>query len=218
MRVPPNLKYIVVSLIGIAAIVLGTLYLPAIIPGIGKILTNVLMVGMSLLIIFTFIKPMFTFLYARADGLLEVFTDKRGKGFHVFAYHCNSGGDSAGGSTRDIQQYYIAADTGKLFYRKVYTHNMKPIAGRSGWEGYISFEESVLTSPMFEKSMAKLSVKTGIALQLADKIKPQADNHYLFTMDGKNIELKKYSGTVDEGMIITCTDQATAQILWKKKI
>lgn len=217
MRVPPNLKYVLVALIAIAAIVLGTLYLPTIIPGIGKILTSILMVGMGLLIVFTFLKPMFTFLYVRADGLLEVFTDKQGKGFHVFAYHLNSGGESAGGSTRDIQQYYFAADTGKLFFRNVYTHNMEPASGRSGWEGYLSFEESVLTSPMFEKSMAKLSGKSGILLQLGEKLKPTGDDHYLFMMDGKSIELKKYSGVVDEGIMITCTNNA-GQLLWKKKI
>ncbi len=65
--------------------------------------------------------------------------------------------------------------------------------------------------------MARLSGKTGIALQLGNKIKATEDNHYLFTMDGKNIELKKYSGAVDEGMIITCTGYA-GQLLWKKKI
>jgi len=217
MRVPPNLKYVFVAIIAIAAIVLGTLYLPAIIPGIGKILTNILIWGMVLLMIFVFIKPMFTFLYARADGLLEIFIDKQGKGFHVFAYHLNSGGESAGGSTRDIQQYYITADIGKLFYRKIYSHTMEPMSGRSGWGGYTGFEESVLTSPMFEKSMAKLSGKTGIILQLGEKIKAKEDNHYLFSIDGKNIELKKYSGVVDEGIIITCTGQA-GQLLWKKKI
>jgi hypothetical protein len=217
MRFPPNLKYVLIAIIAIAAIVLGTLYLPTIIPGIGKILTNILVWGMVLLMIFVFIKPMFTFLYARADGLLEVFTDKQGKGFHVFAYHLNSGGVSSGGSTRDIQQYYIVADTGKLFFRNVYTHNMEPASGRSGWEGYLSFEESVPTSPMFNKSMSKLSGKTGTLLQLGEKIKPTGDDHYLFTMDGKNIELKKYNGVVDEGIVITYTDQA-GQLLWKRKI
>lgn len=218
MRLPPNFKYVVVTIIGITAIVLGTIYLPAIIPGIGKILTNVLLLGMGLLIVFTLIKPMFTFLYARADGLLEVFIDKQGKGFHVFTYHLNPGGESAGGSTRDIQQYYIIANTGKLFFRKVYSHDMEPMAGRSGWGGYTSFEESVLTSPMFEKSMAKLSGKSGMILQLGEKMKPTGDNHYLFAMEGKNIELKKYSGVADEGIVIICTKQATDEILWKHKI
>lgn len=218
MRLPPNLKYVVVTIIGITAIVLGTIYLPFIIPGIGKIMTSVMLVGMVLLIVFTLIKPMFTFLYARADGLLEVFTDKQGKGFHVFTYHLNPGGESAGGSTRDIQQYYITVNTGKLFFRKIYAHDMEPMAGRSGWEGYSSFEESVLTSPMFEKSMAKLSGKAGIILQLAEKIKPSGDNHYLFAMEGNNIELKKYSGVADEGVLIICTSQANAKTLWKHKI
>ena len=218
MRLPPNFKYVVVAIIGITAIVLGTIYLPAILPGIGKILTNVLLAGMGLLIVFTFIKPMFTFLYARADGLLEVFTDKNGIGFHVFTYHLNSGSESAGGSTRDIQQYYIIANTGKLFFRKVYSHDMEPMAGRSGWGGYTSFEESVLTSPMFEKSMAKLSGKSGMILQLGEKMRQTGDNHYLFSIDGKNIELKKYSGVADEGIVIICTKQATDEILWKHKI
>jgi len=173
---------------------------------------------MGLLIVFTFIKPMFTFLYARADGLLEVFTDKNGIGFHVFTYHLNSGSESAGGSTRDIQQYYIIANTGKLFFRKVYSHDMEPMAGRSGWGGYTSFEESVLTSPMFEKSMAKLSGKSGMILQLGEKMRQTGDNHYLFSIDGKNIELKKYSGVADEGIVIICTSQATDEILWKQKI
>lgn len=190
MRVPPNLKYALVTIIGIAAIVVGGLYLPAIIPGIGKILTNIMLWGMGLLIAFVFIKPFFTFLYARADGLLEVFTDKQGKGFHVFCYHLSPGGETGPG-IRDIQQYYIAAGSGKLFYCKLFSHDMEPMAGRSGWGGYTGFEESVLTSAGFEKSMVKLSGKTGISLQLEQAIKPQEDNHYLFSMDGKNLELKK---------------------------
>lgn len=216
MRFPSNLKYIIVTLIGIAAIVLGTLYLPTIIPGIGKIMTDILIWGMVLLMIFVFIKPMFTFLYARADGLLEVFIDKQGKGFHVFGYHLNPGGGSGPG-IRDIQQYYIKVDSGKLLYNKIFSHDMEPMTGHSGWGGYTGFEESVLTSPMFEKSMAKLSGKAGFILQLGEKIKPTGDNHFIFSMDGKKMELKKYNGVVDEGIVIACTDNA-GQLIWKKKI
>ncbi len=218
MRVPPNLKYVLLTIAIIAGIVVGSLYLPAIIPGLGKTIINIVLAGMGLLFIFAFIKPMFTFLYARADGLLEVLADKHGMGFHVFAYHINSGGESAGSGTRDILHYYIASETGRLYCRKIYSHTMEIADGRSGWEGYTGFEESVLGSPGFKKSIVTLSGKTGIGLQPGEKIKSTDTDHYIFSLNGKTIELKKYSGMVDEGIIVTCNEQATGQLVWKKKI
>ncbi len=218
MRVPPNLKYFLLFTLVIGAIVAGTIYLPRIIPGIGRVLMWVLIGGMVVLMLFTFIKPFFTFLYARADGILEVFIDQNNKGFHVFAYHLNSGGESFSAGTRDIQQYYIVADTGKLYYKQVYSHTMEPMSGRSGWGGYTSFEESVLPSPMFDKSMAKLSGKAGTTLQLGKKVQPTDDNHYSFSININTIELKKYEGLVDEGVVIICKDARSGVVQWKRKI
>src|SRR5688500_18401226 len=98
MRLPPNLKFFIFFILAIGLVVLGTIYLPRYVPGIGKVLGGVLIYGMLGLSIFVFVKPFFTFLYARADGIFEVYRDKSEKGFHVFAYHLNSGGEYGSGT------------------------------------------------------------------------------------------------------------------------
>jgi hypothetical protein len=218
MRLPPNLKYFLLFIFAIGIIVLATIYLPRYIPNIGKILGAVLIYGMLGLCVFVFIKPFLTFLYARTDGILAVYKDQSGNGFHVFGYHINPSGESGGSSTRDIQHYFILYEKGKIFYRSIYTHSMEPLSGRSGWEGYISFEESVLTSPMYEKSMKKLSARSGINLQLGESIKESADDHFNIHTTTMNIELKKFENAVDEGMRLTCTEKSSGSVLWTKKI
>lgn len=218
MRIPPNLKYFVFFILIMGVITVATLYLPRYIPNIGQILTVALTTGVILITLFTFVKPLFTFLYARAEGILEVYTDKGNDGFHVFAYHLNSGGDPPGPSTRDILHYYVTLQTGKLYYKKVFSHDMEPVSGRSGWSGYSSFEESVLGSAAFKKSMAKLSGKSGTLLQLGNPLQSSGDDHYSFTMNDKKIELKKFDGALDEGVRIICTDAISGEQLWKKKI
>lgn len=218
MRIPPNLKLFLIFILIMGAIVLGTLYLPRYIPNIGKILTTALIGGVGLLVVFFFIKPFVGFLYARTDGILEVYTDQSGKGIHVFGTHLNGGGDSVGPSTRDIQHYFILLENGKIYYKCIYTHRMESLTGRSGWEGYTSFEESVISSPMFDKSMIKLSAKSGIQLQLADRIKANKDDHYIVNTGGKIIELKKFDSAVDEGFRVTCSAMGSGELVWNKKI
>ena len=217
MRIPPNLKFFILFLLGVGLIVLATIYLPRVVPGIGKILGNVMVYGMLALCVFVFVKPFFTFLYERTDGVLTVFKDENGKGFHVFGYHINSGGDSAFG-TRDIQHYYILYTTGKLYFSRIFSHSMEPDTARSGWGGFSSFEQNVLPSPKFIKSMNKLSARSGTKLQLGSEIKGGDNDHYTFQAHGKIIELKKYENVVDEGFAIVCSEKSSGTITWKKKI
>ncbi|HEV7779729.1 MAG TPA: hypothetical protein VGO58_00605 [Chitinophagaceae bacterium] len=218
MRLPPNLKYFLFFLLAIGLITLGTLYLPRIIPGIGKVVIAIVLIGMALLSFFVLFKPLFTFLYARADGIFTVYVDQSKQGFHVFAYHLNSGGEYSSFGSRDIQHYYILFETGKVYYKCIYSHSMQPTAGRSGWGGFISFEESVLTSPMFELSMKKLSARSKTTLQLGRRIDASGDDHFVAEADGKKAELKKFNTITDEGIRIACTDMSTGTILWEKKI
>lgn len=218
MRIPPNLKFFLFFIIVIGVIALGVIYVPRYVPNIDKILLWVLGIVMGLAIIFTFLKPFFTFLYARADGVLAVYTDSSNKGFHVFTTHINSGGELSSHSTRDIQHYYFVLQTGKLFYKVIYTHSMEPQSGRSGWEGFDSFEKSVLPSASLKKTMLKISKHAGLPLHLEHPIATDNADHYSFEMSGRTIRLEKYENISDEGIRVVCTATGGSKPLWTKKI
>jgi hypothetical protein len=218
MRIPPNLKYFLFFLLAIGLIALGVLYLPRIIPGIGKIMIGIILVVMALLSFFALFKPALTFLYARADGIFKVYLDQNLEGFHVFTYHLNSSGRYGGIRTRDIQHYYVIAETGRLFYNCIYTHRMQPVSGRSGWEGFSSFEESVLPSLMFDLSMTRFSTKSGTKLQLGQSIDPMSDNHFSFEIKGTIVNLQKFDTATNGGIQITCTDKTRQKPVWKRII
>lgn len=99
-----------------------------VIPNIGDIIIGIVTFGMIALVIFVFVKPFVTFLYARADGLFEVYMDKSEKGIHIFSYHLNSGGESSTRTTRDIQHHFIILESGKLITRNYFptTWSLQP--------------------------------------------------------------------------------------------
>lgn len=217
MRIPPNLKYFLLFLLVIAAITAGTIYLPKIFPNIGKIAIWIALGGMGILIIGTFVKPFLSFLYARTDGIFALYIDQSKKGFHVFGYHIGSGGET-GPSVRDIQHYFILFNNGRVYYKCIFSHDMEPVAGRSGWSGFDSFEKSVLPSPALKKTMEKLSAKTGINLQLAERINLSNDHSARFETEDYAIHLKKFEQATDEGIKITCTGRSSNRLQWKRKI
>ena len=218
MRLPPNLKYFIAFLLVCGLIVAGTLYLPGLIPDIGKILSWVMISGMALLIIAVIIKPMLGFLYARTDGLFAVYIDESQQGFHVFGYHLNSSSRYSSFSTRDIQHYYITIDKGRIFYNIVYSHRMEPVAGKSGRQGFDSFEKSVLPSTAFSKSIQKLSKRSKLDLKLGAFIDNADDHSFSFEMDGCIVHGKKYATALDEGIRITCIEKHSDRNRWELKI
>ena len=217
MRTPPNLKYLISFLMFIGLIVAGTIYLPEYIPNLGEILGILLIAGMFILIVFAFIKPFIGLLYARADGIFEVFMDVSEKGIHIFSYHLNSDGEY-GDSTRDIQHYFILIGTGKLYFKKLFSHSMEPADGRSGWGDFYSFEESVMGSKQLPVSIKKLSAKAKMELKLGRQIKSSGDDHYEIFQNEFLITIKKYSNAADEGIRVICTERQTEKQIWKRKI
>ena len=219
MRFPPNLKYFLLFIVAIGVITLATIYLPLIIPNIGDIIIGLVSIGMLVLVMFVFIKPFVMFLYARADGLFEVYIDKGEKGIHIFSYHLNSGGESSTTSTRDIQHHFIILESGKSYYKELFSHDMEPASGRSGWGDFYSFEESVLQSKQLPKSLQKFSDRTNMDLALGRHLRSHGDfeeyeifqAEYVFT-------IKKYSNIVDEGYKIVCKNKPSDRIIWTRKI
>ena len=201
----------------IGLIVAGTIYLPEYIPNLGEILGILLIAGMFILIVFAFIKPFIGLLYARADGIFEVFMDVSEKGIHIFSYHLNSDGEY-GDSTRDIQHYFILIGTGKLYFKKLFSHSMEPADGRSGWGDFYSFEESVMGSKQLPVSIKKLSAKAKMELKLGRQIKSSGDDHYEIFENEFLITIKKYSNAADEGLRVICTERQTEKQIWKRKI
>lgn len=57
-----------------------------------------------------------------ADGIFEIFIDSNDKDIHVFAYN-RVITKSSGGATRLIQHYFMVADTGKSYYKVLFSHN-----------------------------------------------------------------------------------------------
>lgn len=219
MRFPPNLKYLIGFILAIGLVVLGTIYLPKLIPNIGSILIGIISMGMMIIVAFIVIKPFFAFLYARADGIFEVYINKSEKGFHLFSYHLNSSGEGYGESTRDIQHYFIQISNGKIYYNKLFTHLMVPATGRSGWGTFYGFEESVLKSKELPLSMHKLSAKSNMDLQLGRSIKSIGEaEYYEIHQDEYFITIKKYSNAADEGYKVICKNKNSDKQLWKKKI
>jgi len=219
MRFPPNLKYFLLFIVAIGAIALATIYLPLVIPNIGEILIGLVTFGMLVLVIFVFVKPFIMFLYARADGLFEVYMDKNEKGIHIFSYHLNSGGESSTRSTRDVQHHFIVFEGGKSHFKELFSHTMEPASGRSGWGDFYSFEESVLQSKQLSHSLQKFSGKTNMDLALGRHLKSHGNpEEYEIFQDEYLITIKKYSNSVDEGYIIICKNKTTHKIRWTRKI
>ena len=174
---------------------------------------------MIALVIFVFVKPFVTFLYARADGLFEVYMDKSEKGIHIFSYHLNSGGESSTRTTRDIQHHFIILESGKTYYKELFSHDMEPATGRSGWGDFYSFEESVLQSNQLPKSLQKFSDKTNMDLALGRHLRSHGDpEEYEIFQNEYVITIKKFSNAVDEGYKIVCMNKPSDSIGWSCKI
>ncbi|MFI5171471.1 MAG: hypothetical protein ACHQFW_03730 [Chitinophagales bacterium] len=218
MRFPPNLKYFIVLILAMGAVAVGTIYLPRLIPNIGEIFIGMISIGMLVGVFFVIVKPFFTFLYARADGIFEVYMDKSEKGFHIFSYHINSGGESSMADTRDIQHYFILIETGKVYFKRMFSHSMEPATGRSGWGDFYGFEQSVLGSAQLTLSMHKLSAKSNMDLQLGRNIKSFGEDGYEIQQDEYIITIKKYSNVADEGYRVVWSNRHNERIVWKKRI
>lgn len=219
MRFPPNLKYFLLFIVAIGVITLATIYLPLIIPNIGDIIIGLVSIGMLALVLFVFIKPFVMFLYARADGLFEVYMDKSEKGIHVFSYHLNSGGESSTTSTREIQHHFIILESGKSYFKELFSHIMEPASGRSGWGDFYSFEESVLQSKQLPKSLQKFSDKTNMDLALGRNLRSHGDpEEYEIFQDEYVLTIKKFSNAIDEGYKIVCKNKPSESFVWTRKI
>ena len=218
MRIPPNLKYFLFFILAIFLIAVATIYLPRFIPNIGQILVGIISITMVVLMFFVFIKPFLTFLFARADGIFEVYMDKNEKGFHIFTYHLNSDGEY-GDSTRDIQHYFIVMESGKVYFNTLFSHSMTPSSGRSGWGDFYSFEESVLQNPELTRSLKKLSAKSNMDLGLGRIVKSFGkEDNYEILQDQYLISINKFSNAADEGFLIVCNNKSKEKIIWKRKI
>lgn len=156
-------------------------------------------------------------LYASADGVFEVFMDASEKGIHVFSYHINPGGEY-GDSTRDVQHYFILLETGKLYFKNLFSHSMEPAEGRSGWGDFYSFEESVMGTKYLAAALKKLSAKAKMDLKLGRQIKSSGDSFYEIFQNEFLITIKKYSNATDEGLRVICTNRQTEKQVWKRKI
>jgi hypothetical protein len=232
MRISPNIIKLGLALLVFGGIITITVlitlnidyivehWLRKVFPGITAAGIRDFFVGLMILLIagtavISFIKPIFTFLLTRADGILGVYEDKSGAGIHIFACSTSSGGELQDGS-RTIYHYFISLPGGKLLLKSVYGHSMEIAVGRAGYEGFSSLETSVIGAGKLAKSLSVFSKKMGTTLALG---KPCALQNEQLKMnwEGHIFRIKKFKSWYDEGFVLSLAT-TNGQIRWRKKI
>jgi len=217
MRFSATAKYFIGFLLGLAVVVVLILFLINYQPKLTSI------VGGSLLVIFVgFILyvtggHLFSFLSERADNILAVYTDVSGKALHIFSSYSVGGGRYAATRLRSIQYYCVFTDTQKVFYTVLLSHPLKPQSGRSGYEGFISVEETVLQGDAYKAALVKYSVKAGLSLQPADPVAAGNNQDYTITTGANTYRIVNSKGFIKDTLQLCCFDEAD-NLLWKKKL
>jgi hypothetical protein len=152
-----------------------------------------------------------------ADGIFEIFLDANDKDIHVFTYHRVTGGRGYGATLRLIQHYFIIADTGKSYYSILFSHSMKSLSGRSGYEGFDSFSTSVLQGEELKSKLAELSQKVGRTLDLGQLLRKNTDDEYLIG-DDKILTIAKAERLYTTQLKLVYSDATTKKVLWQTKI
>jgi hypothetical protein len=232
MRISPNIiKLGLVLLVFGGIITITTLiavnidhivenWLRKIFPGITAAGVRDFFIGLMIMLvmgsaIISFIKPLFMFLFTRADGIMGVYEDKSGAGLHIFTCSTSSGGEMQDGS-RTIYHYFVSLPDGKLLLKSVYGHSMGLVAGRAGYEGFSSLETSVIGAGKLAKSLSVFSKKMGTRLALGKKCELQNEQLKL-NWEGHIFSIKTFKSWYDEGFMLSLTT-TTGQIRWRKKI
>ena len=121
-------------------------------------------------------------------------------------------------SLRHIQHYYIDTLTGTKYYKVLFNHEQRSIAGEAGYTGYSSFEESVLGSEELKHSMEDFSSKARSGLRLGKPVGPADKDYYQFSMGDHRIEIKKTSGVFEDIFKVSCYSDHPERLTWKRKL
>jgi len=215
MRITNSFKYFILFLLGLAAVVaLGVWFIEEQ-PRISKIIGQVLLILFACFIVYVTVQPIITSLGERADGILAVYPDASGRALHIFSYFLTSAEGMP--STRHIQYYVLLTGNRKLLYKVLFTHSMESLTGRSGYEGYSSFEETVLNNLKFKAAIAAFSAKAGFELQLGKPAAEGENDSYPVLLNGYTYSITSKERVVRDVMTLKCTD-AEGKVVWEKSI
>ena len=218
MNMNATQKYFLLFILGIGALVAGVFYLAFVIPDVGKYVYIAVLAIAGAYILYVTILPLVSFLSERAGAILNVYLDETGSGIHIFSTYSVSRYKTFRSPLRYIQHYFIVTETGKLYYKVLFSHDQRPVAGEVGYPGYTSFESSVLGSGDFTRSMEEFSKKTNVQLRLGKQIGKSDEDHYSFHTGNAGIEIKKFRGTLEDVFAVLCYTADGSKLNWKRKI
>lgn len=217
MRFTTTAKYFIGFLLSLAALVLLILFLIGYYPKITGIAGACVLLIFMGFILFISGSRLFDFLNERADHILAVYTDAPGRALHIFSGFSAAGGRFATNALRSIQYYCVLTDTQKTFYTVLFSHPLKPLSGRSGYEGFLSVEETIMQHATYKAALADYAEKAGRVLQPFYAVKAGSNNHYEISMDTNTYRIVHSKGPVSNTFRLSCFDEA-GKLLWKKKL
>ncbi|MES2773118.1 MAG: hypothetical protein V4722_02975 [Bacteroidota bacterium] len=216
MRFTATTKRFLLFVLGLAALTALVLFVINYYPNIASHVGTGLMAIFICFLIYVVFAPLFHFLGERADSVMAVYPDTSGKGLHIFSSFSASRGRFSAFPLRSIQYYFLVADTRKLLYTVLLKHNMEPVSGRSGYEGFSSLEETVLQSQAFKDALKKYSAKAGWELQLSTAAIEGDTKDYATKLNGDTYQIEFSKGFMFETLWLCCYDAAKELVLKKK--
>ena len=217
MRFTSTAKRFLLFLLALTAITVLVLYVVNHNPNIASKIGTGLMAIFICFLIYVVLAPLFHMLGERADKIMAVYPDISGKGLHIFSSFSTSRGRASAFPLRSIQYYFLVADTRKLLYTVLMKHSMEPLSGRSGYEGFTSVEETILSSPAFKKITGEYSAKAGWELQLGTAPNAGNDESYTTQLTSHIYRMEKRKGFMIDTIWLCCYDEAT-KLCWKRKL
>jgi len=126
-----------------------------------------------------------------ASGIFDIYMDANESDFHVFSYHNSSRAKSGLSPLRIVQHHFFRAGAGEYLYSELFSHDLRAKKGAAGYEGFETFETSVLQSEELKESLAKFSEKSGKSLGIGRKLERKADENAYPVDGGLAVKIEK---------------------------
>ena len=155
-----------------------------------------------------------------ASGVQEVYMDVNQKDIHLFTYHKISRAKTGESTLHLLQHYFIKTESGKSYYNTLFSFSVRSASGRSGVEGYTTFEETVMPSEELAKSLEKLSRKLRWKPELGEKIRSDGEDgegSYKIS-PGRELVIDKVEKILGYRFTAFHMDAVAKKVLWKIKL
>ncbi len=217
MRMTSTLKSFLLFLLGMGVLVTLIFILIFYLPGLGTVLLIGVMAIAGMFVLYVSFSPLIFYLSERADSILEVYADQGNHGLHIFSSFSVSRWKLFLPPVRAIQ-YYFVTDSGKLYYKVLFKHDMQPVAGQAGYTHFSSIEKEVLKGSELKKAIEEFSGKAGFSLTLGNQVHPGEAKDYTTHIANHNYRICKKEGLINEAYQLICTEIQTGKVLWRRKL